>query len=150
LEPLQLPDSQQPVSVIEQTLAAATSGELKRLGEVLQLDWNSLLAAAVAEQYRELCGNGLIALSVHGARPSVERLPVAGPIAVADLDPARIIGPLALAVPYFLQPEGDSLLQRLQALATQMRAYPQHGVDYGALRYLSDNTYLQEPLRDLP
>ncbi|OPG75593.1 hypothetical protein B1218_30805, partial [Pseudomonas ogarae] len=47
-EPLQLPDSQQPASVIEQSLATATSGELKRLGEVLQLDWSSLLAAAVA------------------------------------------------------------------------------------------------------
>ncbi|WLG21280.1 amino acid adenylation domain-containing protein [Pseudomonas sp. FP1154] len=149
-ETLQLPDSQQPASVVEQTLPAATSGELKRLGEVLQLDWNSLLAAAVVEQCRELCGNGLVALSVHDARPSAERLPVNAPIAVADLDPARIMGPLALAVPYFLQPEGDSLLQRLQALTAQMRAYPQHGVDYGALRFLSDNTYLQEPLRDLP
>ncbi|SFY16281.1 amino acid adenylation domain-containing protein [Pseudomonas sp. NFACC49-2] len=150
MEPLQLPDGQQPPSVVEQTLPAATSTALKRLGEVLQLDWNSLLASAVAEHCREVCGEGLLALSVQAARPRVERLPANAPIAVADFDPARILGPLTLAVPYFLQPEGDSRLQRLQALVGQMRAYPQHGVDYGALRYLSDNTYLQEPLRDLP
>ncbi|XVN16223.1 hypothetical protein QZH47_09600 [Pseudomonas corrugata] len=147
LEPLQLPESEQPSSVIEQTLPATTSSELKRVAEVLQLDWNNLLAAAVVEQCRELGGDGLIALSVQGTRPAAERLPVDAPIAVADLEPARILGPLDLAVPYFLQTEGDSLLQRVQALVAQMRAYPQHGVDYGALRYLSDNTYLQEPLR---
>ncbi|UVJ41737.1 amino acid adenylation domain-containing protein [Pseudomonas sp. LS1212] len=150
MDPLQLPDSQQPASVVEQTLSATISSELKRLGEVLQLDWNSLLASAVVEQCRELCGEGLVALSLHGARPAADRLPVSAPIAVADLDPVRIMGPLELAVPFFLQPEGDSLLQRLQALAAQLRAYPQHGADYGALRYLSSNTYLQEPLRDLP
>jgi len=150
LQPLQPADSQQPASLIEQALPAAVSGELKRLADVLQLDWNSLLAAAIAEQCRELGGAGLVALDLHSVRPQAERLPVDAPIAVADLDPARILGPLELPVPYFLQPEGDSLLQRLQALVTQMRAYPQHGVDYGALRYLSDNTYLQEPLRELP
>ena len=150
MEPLQLPDSQQPSRVVEQTLPATLSSELKRLGDVLQLDWNSLLASAVVEQCRELCGAGMVALNLHGARPAAARLPVSAPIAVADLDPVRIIGPLELALPVFLQPEGDTLLQRLQATAAQLRAYPQHGADYGALRYLSDNTYLQEPLRDLP
>jgi len=149
MDTLQLPDSQQPSSVVEQTLPADTSRELKRLGDVLQLDWNSLLASAVIEQCREH-GNGLIALNLQGARPAADRLPVDAPIALADLDPTRLIGALERAVPFFLQPEGDSLLQRLQATAAQLRAYPQLGADYGALRYLSDNTYLQEPLRDLP
>ncbi|MBZ9779960.1 amino acid adenylation domain-containing protein [Pseudomonas sp. REP124] len=150
MDVLQLPDSQQSSSVIEHALPADTSSDLKRLGDVLQLDWNSLLASAVAEQCREVAGAGLIALNLHDARPAADRLPVSAPIAVADLDPARIIGALELAVPFYLQPQGETLLQRLQATASQLRAYPQHGADYGALRYLSDNTYLQEPLRDLP
>ncbi|WP_144172979.1 non-ribosomal peptide synthetase [Pseudomonas sp. Kh13] len=147
---LLLPDSQQPDQVTEYTLPADTSSELKRLGEALQLDWNCLLASAVAEQCREQCGPGLIALTLHGARPAADRLPVSAPITTADLDPARIIGALELAVPFYLQPQGETLLQRLQATSAQLHAYPQHGADYGALRYLSDNTYLQEPLRDLP
>ncbi|AKJ96694.1 peptide synthetase [Pseudomonas chlororaphis] len=147
---LQLPASQASADLVEQALPASLSSDLKRVAQVLQLDWNSLLAAAVAEQCREHGGAGLLALSVQGGRPTAERLPVNAPIAVADLEPARILGPLDLAVPYFLQAEGDNLLQRVQALAAQWRAYPQHGVDYGALRYLSDNAYLQEPLRDLP
>ncbi|WP_144395772.1 hypothetical protein, partial [Pseudomonas sp. Kh7] len=53
---LLLPDSQQPDQVTEYTLPADTSSELKRLGEALQLDWNCLLASAVAEQCREQCG----------------------------------------------------------------------------------------------
>ncbi|WP_231421250.1 non-ribosomal peptide synthetase [Pseudomonas sp. Leaf59] len=146
MDTLQLPASQQPSQVIEHSLSSQTSGALKRLAEVLHLDWNSLLATAVAEQ----CGNGLLALELYAARPAIERLPVQSPIALADLEPQRIIGALDLPVPVFLHTDAVTALQRLHAVAAQLRAYPQHGADYGVLRYLSDNTYLQEPLRDLP
>ncbi|WQG57910.1 condensation domain-containing protein [Pseudomonas sp. RTB3] len=146
MDTLQLPASQQPSQVIEHSLSSQTSGALKRLAEVLHLDWNSLLATAVAEQ----CGNGLLALELYAARPAIERLPVHSPIALADLEPQRIIGALDLPVPVFLHTDAATALQRLHAVAAQLRAYPQHGADYGVLRYLSDNTYLQEPLRDLP
>ncbi len=150
VDPLQLPDTEQPASLVEQALPTTTSGALKRLGDVLKLDWNSLLAAAVVEQCREVCGPGLVVLDLPAARPAADRLPVAAPISVADLDPARIAGALELDVPFFLQPHGDTLLQRVQATAAQLRAYPQLGADYGALRYLSDNAYLQQPLCELP
>ncbi|SNR96518.1 non-ribosomal peptide synthetase [Pseudomonas segetis] len=150
MDTVQLPDSQQPVTLIEEKLPASISADIKRLGEVLHLDWNCLLASAVVEHCQAQCGAGLVALNIQGDRPAAEQLPVHAPIALADLDPARILGPLELAVPYFLQSQGDSLLQRLQALAGQLRSYPQHGADYGVLRYLSDNTYLQEPLGELP
>ncbi|MGY2376057.1 amino acid adenylation domain-containing protein [Pseudomonas sp. SDO524_S393] len=150
MDTLQLPHSPQPSQVVEQRLSADLSGELKRLAERLHLDWNSLLATAVAEQCRAVAGDGLLALDLHAARPVAERLPVNAPIVLADLEPQRILGALDLAVPVFLQTGGATALQRLQAITAQLRAYPQHGADYAALRYLSDNTYLQEPLRDLP
>ncbi|NWD92549.1 condensation domain-containing protein, partial [Pseudomonas sp. K5002] len=146
MDTLQLPDNHQASNVVELSLSGATSGELKRLADVLHLEWNSLLATAVAEQ----CGDGLLALDLYAARPATERLPVGAPLVLADLEPQLIVGALDLAVPVFLQAAGANALQRLQSVAAQLRAYPQHGTDYGALRYLSDNTYLQEPLRDLP
>ncbi|MGY2314637.1 amino acid adenylation domain-containing protein [Pseudomonas sp. SDO5522_S412] len=146
MDTLQLPDNHQASNVVELSLSGATSGELKRLADVLHLEWNSLLATAVAEQ----CGDGLLALDLYAARPATERLPVGAPLVLADLEPQLIVGALDLAVPVFLQAAGANALQRLQSVAAQLRAYPQHGADYGALRYLSDNTYLQEPLRDLP
>ncbi len=150
VDTLQLPHSQHASQVMEHCLGAKPSGDLKRLVEVLHLDWNSLLASAVVEECRAHCGDGLLALDLHAARATAERLPVNAPIVLADLQPQLIIGALDLAVPVFVHTEGATLLQRLQAVAAQLRAYPQHGADYGALRYLSDNTYLQEPLRELP
>ncbi|WNW10413.1 amino acid adenylation domain-containing protein [Pseudomonas sp. DTU_2021_1001937_2_SI_NGA_ILE_001] len=144
------PQEQPAIGVAEHRVSAETSRALKRLLEMLQLDWNALLAAAVAEQWRTLAGNGLIALALQAGRPQAERLAVNAPISTADLEPQRIIGALEQPVPFYLQVQGDNLLQRLQATAAQLRAYPQLGSDYGVLRYLSDNSYLQEPLRDLP
>ena len=146
LPPLELSASSQ---TVEQRLDAANSARLKRLIETLQLDWNTLLTAALVEQLRTV-EHAPLALTLLAGRPEVERLPLSAPIAAADLDPARLLGPLALPVPFYLQAPGGNALERLQAVAAQLRAYPQHGADYGTLRYLADNPYLLEPLRALP
>ncbi|MDH1265250.1 non-ribosomal peptide synthetase [Pseudomonas sp. GD03944] len=135
---------------LELALDRQTSAALQRLVDTLHLDWTTLLANAVVEQQRQAGSDGLVALSLLAGRPDANRLPLAAPIAHADLDPARLLGPLALPVPVFLQVADGSAVQRLNAVAAQLRAYPQQGADYGALRYLSSNTYLQEPLRELP
>ena len=133
----------------EECLDADTSARLKRLVETLQLDWNALLAASLVERLRGEDG-APVALTLLAGRPEATRLPLHAPIAQADLDPARLLGALALPVPFYLQaPTGDSLA-RLQDVAAQLRAYPQQGADYGTLRHLADNPYLLEPLRELP
>ena len=133
----------------EERLDADTSARLKRLVDTLQLDWNALLASSLVERLGGESGAPL-ALTLQAGRPDATHLPLSAPIARADLDPARILGTLALPVPFYLQaPSGDTLA-RLQDLAAQLRAYPQFGADYGTLRHLADNPYLLEPLRELP
>ncbi|QNH03777.1 amino acid adenylation domain-containing protein [Pseudomonas sp. B11D7D] len=139
-----LPDAQ-----AELRLDATTSTQLKRLLETLQLDWESLLASSLVERLAG-AGSATVALTLQSGRPDATRLPLQTPISLADLDPARILGTLTVPVPFYLQaPSGDAVA-RLQDVAAQLHSYPQFGADYGTLRYLADNPYLLEPLRQLP
>ncbi|MEW6462663.1 MAG: amino acid adenylation domain-containing protein [Pseudomonadota bacterium] len=139
----------QPDTQAELHLDVTTSTQLKRLLDTLQLDWASLLAASLIEGLAGEAGKA-VALTLQAGRPDATRLPLQAPISLADLDPARILGTLALPVPFYLQaPSGDALA-RLQDVAAQLHSYPQFGADYGTLRYLADNPYLLEPLRQLP
>lgn len=149
---LDIPDTATTAATLR--LDAGASACLQRLREGLHLSWATLLTAVLAEQIhagRGEANHSPIVLDIECGRPDAARLPADAPIAMADLDPSHIVGPLALATPVFLQwPAVDDPLQRLHHFDGQLHSQPQQGADYGVLRYLSANAYMQESLAILP
>ncbi|MES2740501.1 MAG: amino acid adenylation domain-containing protein [Pseudomonadota bacterium] len=110
------------------TLGAEHTAQLERLRRRMRLGWPALIAAALRAEF----AGEVLPIDLPGGRAPDQ----------------RIAGALSHGVPCFLRAPGEpGLPGRLRATAAQIETLQG---DYGVLRYLSDNDYLQEPLRALP
>lgn len=106
-------------------LSAEQTAKLDRLRQRIRTDWPTLIATALAEEF------------------TTENLVIDMPAKTGSL-----AGSLSYGVPLFLQCVANaSPLERLRTVAAQVEVGE---TDYGILRYLSDNSYLKEPLLALP
>ncbi len=124
---------------------------LAKLQQRTHAGWTGLLATAIAAELATVLDSETLLIDVQAGRPQRARLPLSAAIAATDFNPAEVVGALSHPTPLFLHWRRDaSLVEQLQDVATQLTTQPQLGADYGVLRYLSDNSYLQEPLLSLP
>ncbi len=124
---------------------------LERVRARLHVEWVALITTALAAELGEVLASDLLLIDVQAGRPDRSRLPLAAPIAQTDFDPGQIVGALSHPAPLFLRWRTHAApLEQVRDVATQLASQPQLGGDYGVLRHLSDNSYLQEPLLALP
>lgn len=132
-------------------LGERESQALAQLRQTTRTTWEALLATAIASLLGEELTDATLLLELQTGRPVLAHLPINAPIAKADFDPSQMVGALTHSAPLFLNWDRNaSPLAQLQQTASRITAQPQQGADYAVLRYLSDNTWLQEPLTTLP
>ncbi|NPU92068.1 MAG: amino acid adenylation domain-containing protein [Gammaproteobacteria bacterium] len=132
-------------------LGARESQALAQLQRTSRTPWEALLATAIASLLGEELSDTTLLLELQSGRPGLAHLPIEAPIARADFDPSQMVGALAHGAPLFLNWDRNAApLTQLQRTAGQIAAQPQWGADYALLRYMTDNTWLQEPLTGLP
>lgn len=110
---------------VELKLSADQTSKLNRLRQRVRLDWATLIATALTAEF--------------GSETLVIDMPA---------QPNGIAGSLSYSVPLFLRcAAAASPMERLRTIAAQVQGGE---MDYGILRYLSNNSYLKEPLLALP
>ncbi|MET0356501.1 MAG: condensation domain-containing protein, partial [Cellvibrio sp.] len=136
-----------------ESLDAALSTRLNQLKNAMQLDWQALITAVLAQHISASgsSNNTLVVLDLDAGRPASGKLAASNPIVSADVDTSTVIGALEVLTPAFIQLESkDNKINYLQNIAKQLHQQPQQGSDYARARYLSSNAYLREPVLDLP
>ncbi|ATQ76400.1 hypothetical protein CR152_19100 [Massilia violaceinigra] len=123
------------VALLEKLSAASTADLLHKTHQAYRTQVQDLLLAALTATLCEWSGADGITLDLEGhGRESL----------FADLDVSRTVGWFTTLYPVHLSlPTGAADAQVIQAVKEQMRAIPEHGFGYGALRYLAgDNGQL--------
>ncbi|MES2740502.1 MAG: amino acid adenylation domain-containing protein [Pseudomonadota bacterium] len=117
------------VALLDKLSAASTADLLHQTHQAYRTQVQDLLLAALAATLCEWSGAGGITLDMEGhGRQS----------RFADLDVSRTVGWFTTLYPVHLAlPAGGAEAQLIQAVKEQMRAIPEHGFGYGALRYLA-------------
>ncbi|WP_416398937.1 amino acid adenylation domain-containing protein [Allohahella sp. A8] len=133
-------------------LPASVSQQLVRLKQQMQLSWEGLFATALGSLLHEALPQAdRLLLGLQTGRPDQTRLPNRTGRDETLLNASEIVGALAHDAPVFLKWNVDTPpLEQLRDVETQLAAQPGRSADYGVLRYLSDNSYLLEPLQTVP
>ena len=125
--------------------SAETDALLFQVPQAYHTQINDILLTALARTIATWTGSSqvLFHLEGHGREPLFE-----------DIDTSRTVGwftslyPVLLDLSHSTAPNNPGLT--LQTVKEQLRAIPHHGIGYGLLRHLSQDSALVEQLRHLP
>jgi non-ribosomal peptide synthase protein (TIGR01720 family) len=114
----------------EETLAL-----IQEAPQAYHTQMDDLLLTALARALRSLLGDGLLLVDLegHGREP------------VLDIDLSRTVGWFTTIFPVWLGP-----VLEIKQVKEQLRSVPNRGLDFGVLRYLSEDASVRERLRALP
>jgi amino acid adenylation domain-containing protein/non-ribosomal peptide synthase protein (TIGR01720 family) len=122
--------------------AAETAVLLRESSRSLGGTFEELTITALALALRDVTGRGSTAIDLewHGRDPRFE-----------DVDLSRTVGWFASIAPVLLElPPGSDLPAAIAAVREQLRAQADHGIGFGALRYLSADAAIREAVAELP
>jgi non-ribosomal peptide synthase protein (TIGR01720 family) len=122
--------------------AEATAALLHEVPEVYHTQINDLLLAALARSFRDWTGASTLLLDLEGhGREDL----------FADMDLSRTVGWFTTIFPLLLElPNQADPGVALRAVKEQLRSIPRHGIGYGLLRYLSQESAARDALAALP
>ncbi len=119
-----------------------THALLYEVSEAYHTQINDLLLTALVQACARWSGNQslLVDLEGHGREPLFD-----------NMDVTRTVGWFTTRFPVLLMlEEAMSTSEALRTVKEQLRQVPYHGIGYGVLRYLADDTELVERLQSLP
>ena len=121
---------------------AETRALLGSVNEAYNTQINDLLLSALVISLAEWIGdaNILIDLEGHGREELFE-----------DVDLSRTVGWFTSVFPVLLQlPPGDQLAPVIKSIKEQLRKIPNRGIGFGILRYLCEDTSVNQQLQAIP
>ncbi|BAZ43880.1 amino acid adenylation domain protein [Chondrocystis sp. NIES-4102] len=144
--PLDYADGENTVAAAATVSLTLTPKETQALREEVpaayQTQINDILLTALAQTFQEWTGNNslLIELEGHGREDILD-----------NLDLSRIVGWFTTIFPIILNlsPNSDPATA-IKTIKEQLRSIPHKGINYGVLRYLTEETDIKEKLEKLP
>ncbi len=118
-----------------------TRALLEQALSAYRIQVNDILLAALAQALGRWSGSDsvLVELEGHGREDLFE-----------DIDVSHTIGCFATRFPICLRTESEALGETIKAVKEQLRQIPNHGIGYGLLRYLSEDSQIKDALAALP
>ena len=145
--PVDMPSGTNTVADVEAVTisfsAAETAVLLREAPQGARVTVHEILVGAVVDALGEWLGRDVVRLDLEGH----------GREDVLAVEVSRTVGWFTTWYPVALRREGTTPLERIQAVATQLREVPHRGIGYGVLRYLSRRTdvaaFRQHPQADV-
>ncbi|HEX6293281.1 MAG TPA: condensation domain-containing protein, partial [Herpetosiphonaceae bacterium] len=122
--------------------AHETTALLQQVPQIYHMPINDALLAALAQAYAQWSGASTLLLDLEG-HGREDLFP--------GVDLSRTVGWFTTVYPVLLDiRQAVDLSAVLKSVKEQLRAIPNHGIGYGLLRYLSQDTDVAARLRELP
>ncbi|HEY9901849.1 MAG TPA: amino acid adenylation domain-containing protein [Candidatus Sericytochromatia bacterium] len=119
-----------------------TRALLQDVPSAYQTQINDVLLTALVQTFAEWTQEHFLLLDLEGhGREAIDK----------DIDVSRTVGWFTTIFPVLLTLEGISHPgEALKAIKEQLRGVPNRGIDYGVLRYLSEDAQVTQQLQSLP